>query len=705
MIEQMKVIKRDGKKVEFDGTKIALAIKKGFDSVIWEESPRYTTNDVNKVYNHVIQKIEQLGRDRIKIEEIQDLIEEQLKLEGYQDVYESFSEYRERRAQSRKIFFDEKKQHKFLKALEDLSLKSVQEDKKTDSPIEMMLDYGSTVSKEFAKSYLMKKKFAEAHDSGDIFIHDLNFIPIGTTTCCQIDLNKLYEDGFRAGNITIREPKDIMSYSALAVIAINQNQKEQHGCQSIPAFDYYMAKGVIQTFKKQFKQTIEDILEFTDFDKFAAVNGIEREIERIETIQFDIHVFDKYCRESEQLKRMFAIAYEKTLQKVQKLTYQAMEAFIHDVNVLNTKNNKENTYPTINFGTDFSPEGRMVSKTLLQVIAKGLGNNESSKSPVLVFKIKEGINFKKEDINYDLFQSAMQLVLQKHTIHFSFLDAPFNIEKYKEGDIQTEVAYNTRNMRVFDNDLDKNKEVVTGRGNISYTTINLPRLGIKHGKVQGNANVPGFFQELEEKMELVKDQLLERFEVQGSKKASCFNFLIQEGVWIDGEKLREDDKIRKVLKHGSLSIGFIGLAECLKALTGSRQEENRQAQHLGIEIIQFMKKKCDEYSEKYGLNFSLIGTQEEKACRKLINIDRAIYGKINGVTTGEKYTNSFYVAEESKKKIKEKIQLEAPYHAYTNGGHVCVISLEKEITIEKLEEMMQYMRVQGIGYAEIHKDK
>ena len=261
-----KLIKILCKKIYFDGSKIALAIKKGFDSVNQEEEiPKYSEQDINKVYNLVIEEIQKIDSQKIKIEDIQDLIEKHLKQEGYIDVFYSFAEYRERRAQSRKLFWDEKKQHKFLKALESLSLKKEKQDGSVISPMEMMVDYGSTISKEFAKSYMMKKKVANAQETGEIHIHDLNYMPLGTTTSSQINLPKIYDEGFNSRNLHIREPKDIMSYTALAVLVINLNQKEQHGCQSIPAFDYYMAPGVVITFKKQLKQTMDDILIYTDF--------------------------------------------------------------------------------------------------------------------------------------------------------------------------------------------------------------------------------------------------------------------------------------------------------------------------------------------------------------------------------------------------------------------------------------------------------
>ena len=308
------VIKRDGKRVNFDGTKIAIAIKKGFDSI----EGKYNEDDVNKVYNKVISKIAESKAEKIKIEEIQDLIEEELKENGYEDVYKSFSDYREKRNQSRELFLDEKRKHKFLKALEKLGLttKLNLENTENENTIdEKMLSYGKTVSEEFTTSYLMKKKFSTEHENGDIFINKIEFYPMGATESCQIDLEKLYADGFKAGNSSMREPQSISSYTMLAIIAIASNQKDQDGEESIPNFDYYMAEGVLKTFKKEFRQTIYDILEYTDYDKFIALNGIDREIDKLSTIDFNIEQFYKFTRDSEELKRMFRIVYQNALKK------------------------------------------------------------------------------------------------------------------------------------------------------------------------------------------------------------------------------------------------------------------------------------------------------------------------------------------------------------------------------------------------------
>ena len=709
------VIKRDGKRVNFDGSKIALAIKKGFDSVYTEdeETHKYIDKDIYKIYNKVIEKIEKSEKEKIKIEEIQDLIEEQLKLNGYEDVYESFKAYRERRTQSRQVFFDEKKQHKFLKALENLGLKSAhEEDAKRenanidgDTAMGTMLQYGSTVSKEFAKSYLMKRKFAEAHESGDIHIHDMDFLPMGTTTCCQIDLNKLYTDGFSTGHGFLREPNDIMSYSALAAIAIQSNQNDQHGGQSIPAFDYYMAPGVLKTFKKQFKQTVYDFLELTDYIKFIAINGITREIDKLTSIEFDISIFDAYCREAESLKRMFRLSYEKALEKTNRITYQAMEAFIHNLNTMHSRAGAQVPFSSVNFGTDTSPEGRMVIKNFLLATEEGLGKGETPIFPISIFKIKEGVNYNPEDKNYDLFKLACKVSAKRLFPNFSFIDAPFNLEYYNPEDYNTEVAYMGCRTRVIGNHVDPNKAVTAGRGNLSFTSINLPRLGIKHGIVNGEkADIEGFYKELEEKLELVKDQLLERFEIQCNKRIYNFPFLLGQGVWLDSEKLKPGDKLRKIYKHGTLSVGFIGLAECLKALTGKHHGESEEAQKLGLEIIGFMRKKMDEYSEKYNLNFTLLATPAEGLSGRFTAMDKAIYGKIKGITDREYYTNSFHVPVYYKTTVEHKIKTEAPYHAFTNAGHISYIELDGDTTenVEAFEKVIRIMKEAGIGYGAVN---
>lgn len=713
---ELKVVKRNGKKVDFDGGKVAIAIKKGFDSLIVEEvEDKYNEKDIQKVYQDVIKRIEKefKDEDKIKIEQIQDLIEESLKKLKYDDVYKSFSEYRERRDASRKLFADEKKMHKFLKSLEGLGLKSAsEEDTKREnanidgnSAMGTMLQYGSTVSKEFAKAYLMKKKYADAHDNGDIHIHDLDFLAMGTTTCMQIDLSKLFKNGFSTGHGHLRSPKDIMSYSALAAIAIQSNQNDQHGGQSIPAFDYYMAPGVLKTFKKQLKQSVYELLDFTDFINFVNMDKVEKEIDKLSSIEFDIDLFSNFYKESTEVKRIFTKAYDIALTKTDRQTYQAMEAFVHNLNTMHSRAGAQVPFSSINFGTDTTPEGRMVTKNYLLSVDAGLGKNETPIFPISIFKVKEGVNYNKKDPNYDLFRLACKVSAKRLFPNFSFIDSSFNKPFYKEGDYTTEVGYMGCRTRVMANVADPNKAITPGRGNLSFTSINLPRLGIKHGIVDSEkADMKGFYQELGELMDLVKDQLLERFEIQCNKRMYNFPFLLGAGVWLDSEKLKQTDRLRKILKHGTLSIGFIGLAECLKALTGEHHGESAKAQKLGLEIVGFMRKKCDEYCEKYNLNFTCLATPAEGLSGRFVNMDKAIYGKIKGVTDRDYYTNSFHVPVYYNISIADKLKKEGPYHKLTNAGHISYIELDGDVAenVDAFEKIIRLMKESDIGYGAIN---
>ena len=712
-LDYLTVIKRSGKKVEWNGTKIAIAIKKSFDSLEKGEEKSYSEKDVNKVYNAVIKRIEKeyKNEEKIKIEAIQDLIEAELQKQGYPDVYKAFADYRERRNISRQVFFGEKKQHKFLKALESLGLKSSYEENAKrenanvdgDTAMGTMLQYGSTVSKEFAKAYLMKPKFAEAHDNGDIHIHDMDFLAMCTTTCCQIDIRKLFKNGFSTGHGYLREPKDIISYTALAAIAIQANQNDQHGGQAIPAFDYYMAPGVLATFKKQLKQAIYDYLDLTDFEYFINMDRVAKEIDKLKTIDIDLSMFDSFTKDSDQVKRLFKKAYEKAYEKTDRQTYQAMEAFIHNLNTMHSRAGAQVPFSSINFGTDTSPEGRMVMKNYLLATDAGLGNHETPIFPISIFKVKEGVNYNEGDPNYDLFKLSCEVSAKRLFPNFSFIDAPFNLEYYKPDDYETEVGYMGCRTRVLA-DITSDYPVTPGRGNLSFTSINLPRLGIKHGIVSGETDLDGFFKELEELMELVKDQLLERFEIQCSKRIYNFPFLLGQGVWMDSEKLKPTDRLRKVLKHGTLTIGFIGLAECLKALIGKHHGESEEAQKLGLKIIRFMRKKLDEYSKEYNLNFSLIATPAEGLSGRFTNIDKAIYGKIKGVTDKDYYTNSFHVPVYYNISAVKKIQIEAPYHALTNGGHITYVELDGDtaMNVDAFEKIIRVMHDNGIGYGAIN---
>lgn len=709
-ILELVVVKRDGKKTKFEEEKIASAIKKGFDSV---EDSKYTENDVTKVYESVVKDITKKYSDKktIKIEDIQDLIEEKLKKYEYMDVYDNFSAYRKLRNKSRNLF--KEKEHKFLKSIESLGMEDAKnvdakrENANVDGDTAMgtMLQFGSTLTKEFAKSYLMKQRFAEAHDKGAIHIHDMDFMPMGTTTCCQIDLNELFKDGFSTGHGHLRTPNSIMSYAALAAIAIQSNQNDQHGGQSIPAFDYYMAPGVIKTYKKNLKQEIYDYLELEGFLNFIKFNKIEKEIDKINTIDYDISNLDIFAKEEERVLKIFRLANKKALKKTDKMTYQAMESFIHNLNTMHSRAGAQVPFSSVNLGTDTSSEGRMVIKNFLLATDAGLGRGETPIFPVSIFKVKEGINYNKKDPNYDLFHLACEVSAKRLFPNFSFIDAPFNKMYYKEGDYKTEVGYMGCRTRVMGNVVDPNKAITPGRGNLSFTSINLVRLGIKHGILNGNSpDYDGFYKELTEMMDLVKDQLLERFDIQCKKKVYNFPFLLGQGIWIDSKSLKNNDRIKRVLKQGTLSIGFIGLAECLKALTGKHHGESKESWDKGYEIIKFMRDRCDYYSKEYKLNFTLLATPAEGLSGRFTAIDKSIYGKIKGVTDREYYTNSFHIPVHYKTTIDKKIKAEAPFHELTNAGHITYVELDGDPTsnVAAFEKIVKQMKEAGIGYGAIN---
>ncbi|MBR5504057.1 MAG: hypothetical protein IKV87_06415, partial [Methanobrevibacter sp.] len=524
VINDLVVVKRSGQRVSFNGPKIAIAIKKGFDSV-YEE---YDEKEVNKIYEKVLKYIEKNYQERktIGVEEIQDIIEEVLK-KNNEEVYKSFSEYRERRAASRDAFVV-KQQHKFVKAIESLGLKSAKEENSKrenanvdgDGPMGTMLHFGSTVSKEFGKAYLMDNKYARAHDEGTIHIHDLDFLPMGTTTCNQIDLEKLFSRGFSTGHGYLRTPNDIMSYTALAAICIQANQNDQHGGQSIPMFDYYMAPGVKKTFKKQLKQMLYDFLDLEGFLGEINFEELAELISGFNSIDLNVkEVFKKYIT-SERLEEIFVKSYEKAMAKTDRITYQAMEAFIHNLNTMHSRAGAQVPFSSVNFGTDTTPEGRMVIKNFLLATDAGLGNGETPIFPISIFKLREGVSYNKEDPNYDLFQLACKVSAKRLFPNFSFMDSTFNKPYLKGFDPKYEVGYMGCRTRVMANVCDRDKEITPGRGNLSFTTINLPRLGIKYGIATGErdkADMKAFYEELTETMDLCKGQLLQRFEIQCSK--------------------------------------------------------------------------------------------------------------------------------------------------------------------------------------------
>ena len=573
-----------------------------------------------------------------------------------------------------------------------------------------MLKYGSEGAKQFYEMFILDSAHAAAHRDGDIHIHDLDFLTL-TTTCCQIDLLKLFRDGFSTGHGFLREPNDIRSYAALACIAIQSNQNDQHGGQSVPNFDYSMAPGVRKTFRKLFRSNLAKALEVFGEDDNNEVDAREL-TERVEqeTGKWACLAGDNGYDEA-MAKALSERMDEKTVAKCMKFarkyadketrkgTYQAMEALVHNLNTMHSRAGAQIPFSSLNYGTDTSPEGRLVMEQLLLATEAGLGNGETPIFPIHIFKVKEGVNYNDGDPNYDLFKLACRVSAKRMFPNFSFLDAPFNLKYYKPGHPETEVGYMGCRTRVMSNIVDPSREITYGRGNLSFTSVNLPRIAIRsHG------DLDWFFEDLDRKIDLVIDQLLDRFRIQCAKRVRNYPFLMGEGVWIDSEKLGPDDEVGEVLKHGTLTLGFIGLAECLKALIGSHHGESEEAQNLGLEIVGHMRKRMDEASEKYHLNFSLIATPAEGLSGRFVRIDREKYGVIPGVTDRDYYTNSFHVPVYYPISAFEKIAREAPYHELTNGGHISYIELDGDPTqnLEAFEAVVRAMKEAGIGYGAIN---
>ena len=527
-------------------------------------------------------------------------------------------------------------------------------------------------------------------------------------------MEKLFNGGFSTGHGHLREPQDITSYAALAAIAIQSNQNDQHGGQSIPAFDFYLAKGVAKTFRKEYISNLNKALELfinLDADVREPFKAVEKETGKTAAMIMDdsfLNSLNAMLKETfglgeEQIELINKFAYKEANVATRRKTYQAMEAFVHNLNTMHSRAGAQVPFSSINFGTDMTPEGRLISENLMLAQEAGLGNGETPIFPILIFKVKEGINYNPEDPNYDLFKLAMRVSAKRLFPNFSFMDAPFNKQYYKEGHPETETTYMGCRTRVMGNI--NGPEIATGRGNNSFTSINLPRLGIKHGvAVNGDFNEAAFFNELDEKMEIVIQQLLERLEIQGRKKVKNFPFLMGQGVWIGSENLSWEDTLEEIIKQGTLTIGFIGLAECLKALIGEHHGESEEAQKLGLKIVGHMREMCDEATEKYGLNFSLIATPAEGLSGRFTRIDKKIYGIIPGVTDRDYYTNSFHVPVYYHITAFKKIQKEAPYHEFTNGGHISYVEVDGDPTnnLEAFESIVRCMKDAGIGYGSIN---
>lgn len=694
------ITKRDGRKEKFTSEKILNAVIKAQESI-----DQVDYEMAGKVTKTVIDNINKGYKDtNPTVEEVQDYVEKALLENGLYDVAKKYIVYRAERTKVR-----EAKTH-LMQSLYDITYQDSSDNdvKRENANIDgntamgTMLKYGSESSKAFYLSKVVNPRFSEAHANGDIHIHDLDFYTL-TMTCCQIDLIKLFDGGFSTGNGFIREPQNIRSYASLACIAIQANQNDQHGGQSIPNFDYAMAIGVRKTYKKTFRKNLQKFVQILDekyTDEF--LKDLVEKVHLIYPVQLKdtgyINEIKKqldFENKDKVIDRIVKLTHEET----KDATYQAMEALIHNLNTMHSRAGAQVPFSSLNYGTDTTEEGRMVVSCLLDATVSGLGNGETPIFPIQIFKVKEGVNYFKEDPNYDLFKQAIVTSGKRLFPNFSFLDAPFNKQYYKEGDYDTEVTYMGCRTRVMGNTYDPNRETASGRGNLSFTSINLPRIGLNH---QNDIN--GFYKELDKKLELVRDQLLERLDIQMHRKVYNFPFLMGQGVWMDSKTKKWDDEVGDIIKHGTLTIGFIGLAESLKALVGKHHGEDKDAQKLGLEIIARMRQKCDEFSKQLRLNFSLIATPAEGLSGRFVNIDKKKFGIIPEITDQDFYTNSFHVPVYYNISAFEKINIEAPYHALTNAGHISYVEVDGDIAKnpEAFERIIRHMHDAGIGYGSVN---
>jgi anaerobic ribonucleoside-triphosphate reductase len=704
-----KIRKRDGREVPFNIEKIANAIYKAASATGGRD---YDT--ALKLAEKVVEYLEKNMRKKAPtVEEIQDAVEKILIDTGHARTAKEFILYRAERTRIREM------DTRLMRVFEELTFKDAKDNdlKRENANIDgdtamgTMLKYGSEGAKQFYEMFVLDPKYTAAHKEGDIHIHDMDFLAL-TTTCCQIDLDRLFEHGFSTGHGILRAPNDIHSYSALACIAIQSNQNDQHGGQSVPNFDYSMAKGVAKTYIKLYRQNLlkafELLLENRNVE--VEVQEVFNKLKNENGLVPTMNLRDGYTKHETALLKdiigndaILAKAQEFSRKKAEsetdRNTYQAMEAFVHNLNTMHSRAGAQTPFSSVNYGMDTSPEGRMVIKNILLATEAGLGNGETPIFPIHIFKVKDGINFNEGETNYDLFKLACRVSAKRLFPNFSFQDAPYNIKYYKPGHPETEIAYMGCRTRVVANVYDPSRETIFGRGNLSFTTVNLPKIGLR-----SNKNINFFFEELDKKIDLVIGQLLERFEIQARKKVKNYPFLMGQGIWMDSEKLGWDDEVREVLKHGTLTMGFIGLAECLKALTGKHHGESEESQNLGLEIIGYMRRRMDEASKKYGMNFTLIATPAEGTSGKFVKFDRKMFGVIEGVTDREYYTNSFHVPVYYETNAFEKIRIEAPYHELTNAGHITYVEMDGDPTqnLEAFEKVIRFMKESNIGFGSIN---
>ena len=696
--------KRSGELAPFDETKIRSAV---FKANIRFTQERLSPHQLDELTHQVVRRA-LAGNFIPTVEQVQDLVEECLIDHGYAQTAKAYILYRDEHRKARE--FDPE----LMKTYENLTFRPNREEQEyrginEDTAMGTMLEYGSEGAKAFYDRNVIPPEISQAHREGAIHIHDKDFYAL-TETSCQIDPITLFHEGFSTGHGYLREPNDIRSYTALACIAIQANQNEMHESQGIPNFDYAMAPGIDKTYRKAYfsslRQYWQILLGFSHDDAMALEEEVKEQLGTdlalTRTDAFGEALIQWLPRHQvekgfqpispEEAKASHQYAVRQAEEETDAACWQAMEALIHNLNTMNSRAGAQVPYSSLNYGTDTSPQGRMVIRNLLKATEAGLGDGGMPIFPVHIFKVKEGVNLNPSDPNYDLFRQAIHVACKRVSLHFSFLDAPFNLRWYRPGDYTSEAAYQGNNIRVMENVADPDCVTPCGRGNLSFTSINLPRIAL-----ESKGDRSQFYHLLYRRLELTSRQLRQRMEIQCNRRAYNYPFLMGQGVWIHSDSLRHDDLVEKVLRQGTLSVGFVGLAEALTALTGQHHGQSEESQRLGLEIIGRMSRYMESLCRETGLNWNLIATPNKGTALRFARLDKKEFGIVPGVTDREKYTESFLVPDDGSVDVYQRIQLEAPYHALTLGGHLCRASLDGGE--EELEQVLRAMKEAGVGYA------
>jgi anaerobic ribonucleoside-triphosphate reductase len=695
----MQIIKRDGRITEFDEERIIKAITLAMSNTPGGVDIDLATKIADSVRNQIKDKIQ------VSVYEIQDLVEKKLMGSSRKEVAQVYITYRYNRDVARKA----KSKDMFLEIIETKSNDVTRENANmnADTPAGMMMKFASETTKPFVDDFLLSSEARKAVKDGYIHIHDKDYYPTKSLTCIQHPLDKILKNGFRAGHGSSRPAKRIETASIIGCISLETVQNEMHGGQAIPAFDYYLAPYVRLTYKEEVKK-------------------LEKVIDQDLSKLYDAEIKDYLKAETKDLKgeeKYKQLAINNTVDRV----HQSMEAFIHNMNTIHSRGGNQVVFSSINYGTDDSPEGRCIIREMLLSTEEGVGNGETPIFPIQIWKKKRGINYLPEDRNYDLYKLACRVTAKRFFPNFLNLDATFNQhEKWKADDPNRyyyEVATMGCRTRVFTNRHGEDTSI--GRGNLSFTTVNLVKIAIESAKeAQTNLRMNFelgkdsekymtekynkevkkiFLNKLETYTDIAARQLYDRYKFQCTAVAKQFP-LLMSGLWQDSEKLHPEDRVEEVLKHGTLGIGFIGLAECLIALTGKHHAESDKSQKLGIEIITQMKEACDRYSDRYDLNYSLLATPAEGLSGRFTKMDRKEFGTIIGVTDRDYYTNSNHVPVWYKCTAEQKAKIEAPYHKLTLGGHIFYIELDGDATHnpDTVEAVVDLMDKYDMGYGSIN---